>query len=79
MATASLVYGRGRTPNSWRKTLLFWDEGTPIKKYLVVEIGAVSREKVPLPMDLLRGEKTQVDFAQSWQSSASTGVYTSLA
>ena len=34
MATAPLVYGRGRTSNSWRKTLSYF--GTRIMKDLVV-------------------------------------------
>ena len=43
MATVPLVHGRGRTSNSWRKTLPdFW---TRIRKDLVVGKGAISTKK----------------------------------
>ena len=51
MATVPLVRGRGRTSNSWRKTLLYF--GTRNRKNVVSEEGAKSPEKVPQPMGLL--------------------------
>ena len=49
------VYGRGRTSNSWRKTLPYF--GTRIRKDLVVEKGARSPEKkYHCQWTLLRGE-----------------------
>ena len=53
--------------------------GTTIRKDLVVEKGAISPEKVPLPMGRPAWRKTQVDVSQSRQSFASFGVNTSLA
>ena len=51
----SVVYGRGRTSNSWRKTLPYF--GTRIRKDLVVEKGAISPEKkYHCQWTLLRGE-----------------------
>ena len=37
--------------------------GTRIKKDLVVEEGTLPSEKVPLPMDTLSWQETQVDFS----------------
>ena len=54
------VYGCGRTSNSWRKTLPY--VRTRIRKDLVVEKGATSTEKVPLPMDPRAWRKTQVEI-----------------
>ena len=77
MATVPLLYGRGRTSSSWRKTLPYF--GTRIRKDLVVEQSAISPEKKKYHCQwtLLRGEKP--NFSQSRQSLASTGVNTSLA
>ena len=76
-ATVPFVFRRGRASNPWRKTLsYFW---TRVRKYLVVEKGTIPPEKVPLPMDPPAWQETQVNFSQSRQSFASTGVSTSLA
>ena len=77
MATPPLVYGRGRTSNSWRETLPYF--GTRIRKDLVVEKGAISPDKVPLPMNCPAWRETQMDFPQSRQFITSTGTDTSLA
>ena len=54
--------------------------GTRVRKDLMVEKRYNTfRKKVPLPMDPPAWQETQVDFSQSRQSFASTGVSTSLA
>ena len=72
----SLLYERGRTSSSVRKTLPYF--GTRMMKDLVFENGTTSSEKVPLPMDPLTWRKIQVDFSQFRQSFVSTGVGTQL-
>ena len=74
----SLLYERGRTSNSVRKTIPYF--GTRIRKDLVFEKwNNIFRKKVPLPMDPLAWRKIQVDFSQLRQSFVSTGVGTSFA
>ena len=49
------------------------------RKTLVVDEGAISPEKEPLPMDLLAGKTSQADFSQSWKSVATVRINPSLA
>ena len=68
--TQGFCFDVAKTSNSWRKTLPY--VGTRIRKDLVVQNGAISPEKVPLPIDPHAWRKTQVDFSQSRKSFAST-------
>ena len=52
--------------------------GTRIRKYLVVERGAISPEKVALPMVPPAWREAQVNLSQPRKSCASTGVNTHI-
>ena len=54
---------------------LFWDR---VRKDFVVEQGTIPSEKVPPQVDTPARQAAQVDFSQSRQSFACTGVSTSL-